>query len=138
MGAPGDALARHLAEAVLTCCTGLGADGQPDGRRQLQALWNEVAAAPARPWNVAGLARRVGMSEGHFHRRVRALYGRAPMLLVRQLRLERAADLLRTSSASLADIATAVGYGTGFALSNAMRRQLGSRPRQLRRDTRTP
>jgi AraC-like DNA-binding protein len=124
--------ARPLAEAVLRYLAMLTAGGLDAERTALEKLWSEVASDPARPWNVPALARRAGLSEGHFHRRVQALFGRAPMALVRQLRLERAADLLRTSTASTADIAGTVGYSTGFALSNALRRHLGVRPQQLR------
>jgi AraC-like DNA-binding protein len=128
--------ARPLSEAVLrylAMLTAGGLDAAAQGERTaLEKLWSEVASDPARPWNVPALARRAGLSEGHFHRRVQALFGRAPMALVRQLRLERAADLLRTTTASTADIADKVGYSTGFALSNALRRHLGVRPQQLR------
>jgi AraC-like DNA-binding protein len=128
--------ARPLAEVVLrylAMLTAGGLDAATQGERTaLENLWREVASDPARPWNVPALARRAGLSEGHFHRRVQALFGRAPMALVRQLRLERAADLLRTTTASTADIADKVGYSTGFALSNALHRHLGVRPQQLR------
>lgn len=136
VGAPLDGLARALAESVLLCCMGL-AVGSGDAqlqteRRLLQHVWDEVAAAPALPWGVDGLARRAGMSTGHFHRRVQAQHGRSPMAVVRHIRLERAADLLRTTRMDLATIADEVGYATGFALSHAMQRQLGRRPSQIR------
>ncbi len=129
------ALARPLAEAVLACCTTLTASPAASvhtERRQLQQLWDEVAAMPGRQWTVAGLANRLHLSEGHFHRRVRAVHGRSPMAMVRHLRLERAADRLRTTTASLTDIASEVGYANPFALSNALRQFLGLRPEQLR------
>ncbi|GDY14887.1 hypothetical protein LBMAG53_37650 [Planctomycetota bacterium] len=133
VGIANDHLARQLSEAIITCCLGLTAADLPRERARLQTLWDEVASAPERPWQAAGLARRVGMSVGNFHRRVLALHGRPPMALVRQMRLERAADRLRTSHATLAEIADEVGYASGFALSNALRQHLGVRPRQLRR-----
>jgi len=136
VGAPLDGLARSLAGSVLIGCSGLAAgsgDAQMQSeRRLLQHVWDEVAAAPALPWGVDGLARRAGMSAGHFHRRVRAQHGRPPMEVVRQIRLERAADLLRTTTWDLATIADEVGYATGFALSHAMHRQLGRRPSHIR------
>ncbi len=128
--------ARPLAEAALRYLAALASGGlnaaEVGERTRLEALWSDVASAPGRPWNISALAIRAGMSDGHFHRRVLKLFGRPPMSLVRQLRLERAADLLRTTTASVADIADAVGYGTGFALSNALAKHLGVRPRQLR------
>jgi AraC-like DNA-binding protein len=127
---------RPLADVALRYLTQLATGGmtaaEMDERRRLEALWSEVALAPDRPWSIPALAIRAGMSDGHFHRRVHRLFGRPPMAMVRQLRLERAADLLRTTTASVADIADRVGYGTGFALSNAMARHLRVRPRQLR------
>ncbi len=102
-------------------------------RQRLDAVWQRVGAALAEPWTVARLAILAHMSEGHFHRQVRRLYGQRPMAIVRRLRLERAADLLRTTCRTLDDIAAEVGYATGYALSNACVKVLKQRPRELRK-----
>ncbi len=101
-------------------------------RQSLQSLWDDVASEPHLKWTASGLARRAGLSVGHFHIRVRALWGSTPMDIVRRIRLERAADLIRTSLLTVTEIAPRVGYVSPYALSNAMCRQFGIRPRQFR------
>ncbi len=48
------------------------------------------------------------------------------------LRLDLAADLLRSSDCTLASVARQVGYGSPFALSSAFTRVRGVRPAQHR------
>ena len=49
------------------------------------------------------------------------------------LRIQRAAEILGATDASLAEIAAAVGYANQLALSRAFRRHLGEPPGQFRR-----
>ncbi len=50
--------------------------------------------------------------------------------------MQRAAELLATTDASLAEVAGLVGYATEFALSRAFRRHLGAPPGVYRRNAR--
>lgn len=107
--------------------------GDADRKRRIDRVWEEVAAHLADDWTVGRLAALAHMSEGHFHRTARRLYGRTPQAMVRRFRIERAADLLRTTHLTTERIAAEVGYATGFALSNALKNEVGLRPRALRR-----
>jgi AraC-like DNA-binding protein len=109
-----------------------GSSHEVELRQRLDRLWNDVKAALDQPWDVQHLAELACMSPGHFHRSVRRIYLRRPVQMLRRLRLERAADLLRTTNLPLDAIAAQVGYATGFSLSNAMRRELGHRPMDVR------
>ncbi len=83
---------------------------------------------PAHPWTVANLASAVGSSRAAFARRFTDLVGEPPIAFLTGWRLALAADLLRTSRATIAAVAKQVGYSTPFALSSAFKRAYGVSP----------
>ena len=87
---------------------------------------------PAWPWTVASLAAIAGASRAAFARRFTALVGQPPMTYVAHWRLDRAADLLRDTDATVEAIARQVGYANAFALTVAFKRVRGNTPRQHR------
>ena len=87
---------------------------------------------PARPWTVASLAAIAGASRAAFARRFTTLVGQPPMTYVAHWRLDRAADLLRDTDATVEAIARQVGYANAFALTVAFKRVRGNTPRQHR------
>lgn len=88
---------------------------------------------PAESWTAAGLAARVGMSRSSFFSRFSELVGEPPVQYVRRWRMLAAADLLRGSSASVAEVADQVGYGSENAFARAFRRVIGETPGDYRR-----
>jgi AraC-like DNA-binding protein len=97
----------------------VSANAIADGRigRALSRLHED----PARPWSVRALADEAVMSRSAFSDRFRALVGQAPMRYVTELRLTRAARLLRSTDATVADVARSVGYGSEEAMSRAFK-----------------
>ncbi|MGP4111134.1 cupin domain-containing protein [Streptomyces sp. 4N509B] len=87
---------------------------------------------PAHPWTVASLAVRAGVSRAALARRFGALVGEPPMAYLTAQRLALAAELLREPDATLDAVARRVGYGSGFALSAAFKRERGVSPRAYR------
>jgi AraC-like DNA-binding protein len=83
---------------------------------------------PAEPWTVAGLAAAVGVSRAVFARRFAELVGEPPIAFLTAWRLALAADLLRSSGATIGAVARQVGYSTPFALSSAFKRVYGVSP----------
>lgn len=83
---------------------------------------------PAQPWTVANLAAAVGSSRAVFARRFNELVGEPPIAFLTGWRLALAADLLRSSEATIAAVARQVGYSTPFALSSAFKRAYGVSP----------
>ncbi len=73
------------------------AHGDPLVGRALRAIHRE----PARPWTVAALAARTGVSRAALARRFTALVGQPPMTYVTHWRLDLAAEALRTTDATL-------------------------------------
>ena len=78
-------------------------------------------------------AKALHISPAHLRRIAHAVAGRSPRDLLRQLRLDRARDLLRQTEQSLSHIAWSCGYADDVALSNAFQRHLGQRPGSWRK-----
>jgi transcriptional regulator GlxA family with amidase domain len=68
-------------------------------------------------------AAAVGTSTRTLARRVDHVLGRSPLTYVQDLRVERAVHLLRTTAASVDDVAAAVGYADGVTLRTLLRRR---------------
>jgi AraC-like DNA-binding protein len=90
--------------------------------------------APTHPWTLDGLARDVGLSRSILAERFTELVGIPPIQYLAQWRIQLAASLLRTTTASLAEIAKQVGYGSEAALSRAFKRWVGVAPAHYRRE----
>jgi transcriptional regulator GlxA family with amidase domain len=75
----------------------------------------------------------VGASKRTLARRMQAVLGKSPLSYFQSLRVERAVHLLRTSSASVDEIATRVGYTEGSILRVLLRRRLGLGIKEIRR-----
>ncbi|TMR20627.1 AraC family transcriptional regulator [Nonomuraea turkmeniaca] len=88
---------------------------------------------PARPWTVAELGSRAGLSRAAFARRFATLVGQPPLTYLTWWRLASAGRLLRESDAALSEIASRVGYGSEFAFANAFKRAYGMPPGKYRR-----
>jgi AraC-like DNA-binding protein len=106
------------------------ADGDPVVGKALRMLHNN----PARPWTVAELAARAGVSRAALARRFTDIVGEPPMAYLTGWRLALAADLLRDPDATIGSVARQVGYSSPFALSAAFKRVRGVSPREHRVD----
>lgn len=104
-----------------------------DCERRLEKVWEQVGGKLERKWTVEDMAVLAGMSPPHFYSVTRKLYSRTPMEIVRNLRIARAAQLLRFSSESLEQIAEKTGYESPFAFSRAFKRIYSQSPGLYRR-----
>lgn len=110
-------------------------DSDPGIGAALTAMHRE----PQRPWTVATLASRAGMSRAAFARRFHELVGRPPLGYLTWWRMTTAARLLRTTDSSLAQLAAGSGYASEYAFAHAFKRAHGIPPgryRGIRRDQR--
>lgn len=78
-------------------------------------------------------AKAVGSSKRTLARRMHSVLGKSPLAYFQSLRMERAVHLLRTSNASVDEVATRVGYAEGATLRALLRRQLNLGIRDIRR-----
>ena len=86
----------------------------------------------ARPWSVAELAQMANLSRTAFAERFTRLLGCPPAGYLIDRRLDRAAQLLRADTASVAAIAAAVGYTSEAGFSRAFSRRFGAPPLRWR------
>ena len=65
-------------------------------------------------------------------RRLQSVLGKSPLSYFQSLRVERAVHLLKTTNASVDDIAAKVGYADGATLRSLLRRRLNVGIKELR------
>lgn len=92
-------------------------------------------AHPARDWNAEMLATEVGMSRSGFAERFTSLVGQPPMQYLTYWRMQLAAQHLRESRGSVAQIGHALGYESEAAFSRAFKRLFETSPAAWRRKT---
>lgn len=78
-------------------------------------------------------AEAVGASKRTLARRMQMVLGKSPLSYFQSLRVERAVHLLKTSTASVDEIAVRVGYTEGSILRVLLRRRLGLGIKEIRR-----
>lgn len=103
---------------------------------RLDSLLLDVSAALAHSWTLDELCTRAHLSRAQLHRRFVSEYGRPPMALVNELRLQRAALLLETTSQPIAVVGESVGFANAFYFSAAFKVQFGVSPRAWRQGQR--
>jgi AraC-like DNA-binding protein len=92
-----------------------------------------VHSQPSEPWTIAGLAKRVGVSRSVLAERFRHFLGMPPMAYLTRWRLQLGAQLLASTSRSVAQIAAEVGYESEPAFNRAFKREYKSPPARFRR-----
>ena len=85
---------------------------------------------PARPWQLAELAKHAGMSRTSFALRFKAQAGVAPLTYLQNLRMRLAEQGLREGAMSVSDLAVSLGYASDSAFSNAFKRRTGMAPKR--------
>jgi AraC-like DNA-binding protein len=97
--------------------------------RALALLHRDVA----RSWTVDELGREVGLSRSALADRFIRLIGMPPMHYLANWRMQVAMQRLRSSSASLTQVAEMIGYESEAAFSRAFKRAIGTAPATWRR-----
>jgi AraC-like DNA-binding protein len=92
---------------------------------------------PAHAWTVDELAEQVGLSRSALAQRFTDFIGQPPMQYLARWRLTIAAQRLRNENASLARIASDIGYDSESAFNRAFKRALGTTPAAWRRSGRS-
>jgi AraC-like DNA-binding protein len=103
----------------------------PPARNLLRAK-DLVDARYFEPLDVSALARAARLSSGHFSREFHRAFGEAPHQYLLTRRLERAADLLRNTDRSVADICFMVGLHSVGSFTSSFGRTYGLSPTAYR------
>ncbi len=97
----------------------------------------EIHERPERPWTLAELGREVGLSRTRLAERFAQFVGQPPMTYLTEWRLRLGSQMLRSSDATVADVAARVGYGSEASFSRAFKKEFSLPPAQFRRRHRT-
>lgn len=100
--------------------------------RQIARAFSEMLARPGAPHTVDSLARTACLSRSTFMARFFQLVGRAPISVLRDLRMRQAAQRLRLSSISIGHVGQAAGYANNSGFIRAFRSAYGVDPREYR------
>jgi len=98
--------------------------------RALALLHTELA----RPWTAEELARQVYLSRSAFADRFTTLIGAPPITYLTRWRMQVAAQRLRESRRSVAQISADVGYESEIAFARAFKRQFSMSPARWRKE----
>jgi AraC-like DNA-binding protein len=91
---------------------------------------------PSASWTIATLAREVGISRAVLAERFRQYLGEPPLAYLTRWRLQLGARMLSSTSVSVAQIASKVGYNSEPAFNRAFKRSFGNPPARYRNETR--
>jgi transcriptional regulator GlxA family with amidase domain len=101
-----------------------------DEKVEKAAAW--VKSRLDQAFDINDVASAVGLSGRTFYRRVVRATGLSPVQFLRQLRLEHAIELIRSTPLAFEEIAFRVGYADASTLRSLIRRTMGVGPRELR------
>ena len=87
---------------------------------------------PTHPWTIAALATEVGISRSVLAERFRRYLSEAPIAYLTRWRLQLGAQMLTSTSHSVAEIASEVGYESEPSFNRAFKREFGLPPARFR------
>jgi len=134
------AVMAHLTDVLMLRVLRHWLENAPDQRNWLVALRDSRIGAAltlihknlAQPWTVNVLAKQVAMSRSAFATRFSELVGESPLRYIARWRMVRAAELLRTTTQPLDEVAATLGYAAPPAFHKAFKRQFGVAPAAYR------
>lgn len=92
---------------------------------------------PAHPWTISALAQQAGISRSVLAERFRHYLNEPPMAYLTRWRLQLGAQMLGSTSYSVAHIAAEVGYDSEAAFNRAFKREFTVPPARFRRQSRS-
>jgi transcriptional regulator GlxA family with amidase domain len=106
-------------------------DAEDQNRRLLRAR-DAMDRAYAEPLDVRTVAAIAHVSEGHFSRTFRAVFGETPHRYLQRRRVERAMFLLRETDRSVTDVCFDVGFMSLGTFSRTFHEIVGEAPSEYR------
>ena len=88
----------------------------------------------ANDFNIDTIAETIGLSRSAFFRKLRSLTGLAPVDLVKEVRLSKAAGLIETTDNNITEIAYSVGFHDAGYFGKCFRKKYGMTPKEYRRE----
>ena len=85
-------------------------------------------------FSVEELAEKMCLSSSQLHRKLQALIDQAPGQLMRNMRLQKAAGLIKLKAGSIADICDQTGFNDQAYFSRAFKKQFGCSPTAFKKE----
>ena len=123
-----ETLRRYIAQLPHTQTGWLAGVRDPDVGKALAQLHRQ----PAHPWTIATLAHEVGVSRSVLAERFQHYLSDTPIGYLTRWRLQLAAQLLTSTSKSVAEVAGDVGYESEPSFNRAFKREFGLPPARFR------
>ncbi|OUZ07348.1 hypothetical protein BHE97_17025 [Aeromicrobium sp. PE09-221] len=101
-------------------------------RREASNIRKLLEEEPSLRWSLNQLAAAVHLSPSQAHRVFLDAYGKTPLAYQALLRIQKMADLLRSSDLSVQEIANAVGWRDRSHAARMFRRLVGASPHRYR------
>lgn len=127
-----ETLRRYMAELPPEQTGWLAGARDPEVGKALALLHRH----PAQPWTIADLARQAGLSRSVLAERFRHYLGEPPMSYLTRWRLQLGAQMLKSSSRSVAEVAAEAGYESEAAFNRAFKREYRVPPARFRNESR--
>lgn len=128
-----ETLRRYIAQLPPAQTGWLAGVRDPDVGKALAFLHRE----PARPWTIALLSSEVGLSRSVLAERFRHYLSDTPIGYLTRWRLQLAAQLLNSTSKSVAEVAGEVGYESEPSFNRAFKREFHMPPARFRLHSKT-
>ncbi len=119
-------------ESPVSATVSTAADPENEFLKKLRAVVEENLSDAN--LDVEALCRKIGMSRTNLHNKLSALTGLSTTLYVRKLRLRRAQELLRTTDATIAEVAYEVGFNDPKFFSRVYSEEYGVPPSEERKN----
>ncbi|GAC1538948.1 MAG: hypothetical protein NVS3B10_29880 [Polyangiales bacterium] len=132
-----DALTEAMIAIALRGMTAPADDARVPIDPAIASAVRHIEAAYAEPLTVDAMARVAMMSRFHFSRRFRDATGRSPYRYLVDVRLERAAELLRRGRCGVTEVALSVGFSDPSRFARMFRQRFGASPAQWASATRS-
>ena len=129
-----ETLRRYIAQLPHTQTGWLAGVRDPDVGKALALLHQR----PAQPWTIATLAAEVGVSRSVLAERFQHFLADTPIGYLTRWRLHLAAQLLTSTSKSVAEVAGDIGYESEPSFNRAFKREFGLPPARFRTQARSP
>ena len=106
----------------------------PYQAEQLNVLVQKISSAPERDWDFGNEAEKLHVTETHFRRIFKEITGLPPQQFLLQNRLNKAAELLKSTRKPVKEIAALSGWDNVFYFSRLFRQKYYLSPVQYRRE----
>jgi AraC family transcriptional regulator of arabinose operon len=95
-------------------------------------LLTSIIHSPEKQINLKELSKEMHMNSTYISNRFKELFGKSPVMLQRELKVQKAKSLLEISDLSITDIAYATGFDDVQSFSRLFKHYLGISPSQYR------